>query len=317
MPGVYYIAASCGPSRVADEYYVVDDDTSIISQTAKRYGRRLHWSLRGSCSMTGMINRAAAALLNMRLQNTDTGIIFLTRLAPRCMTLRYITWNTIRSTLEHTQRRSAPLYGYTTRYQALINGVFWIETDQCKEVLAVCYPMWNGDFSDGVMELGVTVETDEQVGMDTSLGYLFFEKTAGSLALFEQWQIYDSLRNSGYIDYPALMNYIWKYAPEYAAAHNLSNQFGLYDTFGLLLNALGEEQELQNFPENNISISAGSRAAISENMGIAFLDPTGDFIGVMVGGQSPCVIHSTKKVIRRVKDFCAAGCMSTCKAMKP
>lgn len=93
---------------------------------------------------------------------------------------------------------------------------------------------------------------------DTSLGYLFFEKTAGSLALFEQWQIYDSLRNSGYIDYPALMNYIWKYAPEYAAAHNLSNQFGLYDTFGLLLNALGEEQELQNFPENNISISAGA-----------------------------------------------------------
>ena len=66
-------------------------------------------SLRGSCSMTGMINRADAALLNMRLQNTDTGIIFLTRLAPLCMTLRYITWSTIRSTLEHIRHRRAPL----------------------------------------------------------------------------------------------------------------------------------------------------------------------------------------------------------------
>ena len=45
-PGVYYIAASRGPFRVADEYYVVDDDTSIISQTAKRYGRRLQESPR-------------------------------------------------------------------------------------------------------------------------------------------------------------------------------------------------------------------------------------------------------------------------------
>ena len=50
-----------------------------------------------------------AALLNLRLQNTDTGIIFLTRLAPLCMTLRYITWSTIRSTLEHIRHRRAPL----------------------------------------------------------------------------------------------------------------------------------------------------------------------------------------------------------------
>ena len=135
-------------------------------------------------------------------------------------------------------------------------------------------------------ELGITVETDEQAGMDSMLWDIcFLDKTAGSLALFELWQLYDSLRNSEYIDYPALMNYIWKYAPEYAAAHNLSNQFGLNDTLGLLLNALGEERELQSFPENNISISEGRQAAISENMGIALVEPTGDFIGVMGGGR--------------------------------
>ena len=41
-PGVYYIAASRGPFRVADEYYVVDDDTSIIPDVEWGLFRRRH-----------------------------------------------------------------------------------------------------------------------------------------------------------------------------------------------------------------------------------------------------------------------------------
>ena len=256
-PGVYYIAASRGPFLVADEYYVVDDDTSIISQTAKRYGRRsqespcfLLYDRNDKSSGCGVIDYEVA---KYRYQHNISD--------PSSSALHDIAIYNMEHNPEYLGAYPAPTctpYGYTTRYHVLMNGVFWIETDQCKEALAVCYPMWNGDLSEGVMKLGVMAEGDKRAGMDIALGYLFFNKTAGSLALFELWQLYDSLRDSGYIDYPALMNYIWKYAPEYAAAHNLNNQFGLNDALGLLLNMLGDERELQSFPEYNIMISEGA-----------------------------------------------------------
>ena len=256
-PGVYYIAASRGPFLVADEYYVVDDDTSIISQTAKKYGRRSQESPRfllydrnDKSSGCGVIDYEVA---KYRYQHNISD--------PSGSALHDIAIYNMEHNPEYFGAYPAPTctpYGYTTRYHVLMNGVFWIETDQCKETLAICYPMWNGDLSEGVMELGIMAEGDKRAGMDIALGYLFFNKTAGSLALFELWQLYDSLRDSGYIDYPALMNYIWKYAPEYAAAHNLNNQFGLNDALGLLLNMLGDERELQSFPEYNIMISEGA-----------------------------------------------------------
>ena len=88
-----------------------------------------------------------------------------------------------------------------------------------------------------------------------NLGYLFFSKRASSLALFELWGQYEELRAGGLIDYPALMNYIWAHFPEYAATYNIQNQMGMHDTFGLLMNALGTEVELQNNPNKVIAMS--------------------------------------------------------------
>ena len=42
-------------------------------------------------------------------------------------------------------------WGYTTRYHVLDSGIYWIETDQCEEVLAVAYPVWVGDLSESVL----------------------------------------------------------------------------------------------------------------------------------------------------------------------
>ena len=92
-------------------------------------------------------------------------------------------------------------------------------------------------------------------GIDNTLGYLFFSKRASSLALFELWGQYEELRAGGLIDYPALMNYIWAHFPEYAATYNIQNQMGMHDTFGLLMNALGAEMELQNDPNKVIAMS--------------------------------------------------------------
>ena len=43
--------------------------------------------------------------------------------------------------------------------------------------------------------------------------------------------------------------------PEYAATYNIQNQMGMHDTFGLLMNALGTEVELQNNPNKVIAMS--------------------------------------------------------------
>ena len=92
-------------------------------------------------------------------------------------------------------------------------------------------------------------------GIDSTLGELFFSKWASCLALFELWGQYEELRAGGLINYPALMNYIWTYFPEYAATYNIQNQMGMHDTFGLLMNALGAEMELQNDPNKVIAMS--------------------------------------------------------------
>ena len=84
--------------------------------------------------------------------------------------------------------------------------------------------------------------------------YIAARKQDGSLALFELWGQYEELRTGGLINYPALMNYIWAYFPEYAATYNMQNQMGMHDTFGLLMNALGAEVELQNNPNEVLSL---------------------------------------------------------------
>ena len=148
--------------------------------------------------------------------------------------------------------------GRTARYKPLMNGVFWIETGTGEEVLAVCYPIWNCDFSETVLKQSEQTEEDVREGIDSTLGYLFFSKRASSLALFELWGQYEELRAGGLINYPALMNYIWTYFPEYAATYNIQNQMGMHDTFGLLMNALGAEVELQNNPNEVIVMSTAA-----------------------------------------------------------
>ena len=57
------------------------------------------------------------------------------------------------------------------------------------------------------------------------------------------------------IDKPALMNAVWTRFPVYAAAHNMREQWGRNDGFGIMLRALGIETELQSSPENMIVLT--------------------------------------------------------------
>jgi len=61
--------------------------------------------------------------------------------------------------------------------------------------------------------------------------------------------------DTGLIRKPELMNAIWKYMPEYAAAYNAQEQAGLHDALAILLQTLGADSEPQGLPEYMISLS--------------------------------------------------------------
>ena len=53
----------------------------------------------------------------------------------------------------------------------------------------------------------------------------------------------------------ALMNAIWRDNPAYAVVYNLEEALGLHDTFGLLMQQVGVEQELVGSTEQMIVYS--------------------------------------------------------------
>ena len=88
-----------------------------------------------------------------------------------------------------------------------------------------------------------------------TLGYLFFEEPYFCLVIFELVYLREEWLKSGMVDLAALMNAIWRDQPGYAAAHNLSEQSGLHDAFGVLLNILGTEVELSSSTDRMIAIT--------------------------------------------------------------
>ena len=72
-------------------------------------------------------------------------------------------------------------WGWTLRYRVLDNGVYWLETSQCKTALAVCHPVWTTEFSDGIVQAGKKLIHSK--ADDVELSYLFFEERASCTAI--------------------------------------------------------------------------------------------------------------------------------------
>lgn len=144
-------------------------------------------------------------------------------------------------------------WGYTTRHKTIHNGVYWIETDQCVSTLAVCYVIQD-DFSSAVRNLSTQTEHDIEQGLNETMGYVFFQEDDTCLPLFELVQ-QNSRWDWSMINQPALMNAVWTRFPEYAAAHNMREQRGGNDGFGMMLRALGIESELRGSLDNMITLT--------------------------------------------------------------
>lgn len=226
-PGVFYLSVLPG-----GEYYAVLEDAPI-SQETRAMGRKLE----------------GAPIFIYRLEAEDGAWV-----AVEYEILRYKTVYGL-PIPDGKSLRAAALYGaelrpdyfgiypipprtpwgYTLRHRPLDNGIYWIETEQCIEVLAVCYPVWDGELSEGLLESGQTLDSEDE------MGYIFFRKEIACVAIWELLRTRPELAAVGLIRKPELMNAIWRDQPGYALGYNHQEQIGFHDDFGLLLYTLGTE----------------------------------------------------------------------------
>ena len=139
-------------------------------------------------------------------------------------------------------------HGCTLRYANLGNGIYWTETEQCTEMLAVCFPIWDAELSEAAQKLGIPVSD--------SMGGLFFPEAASCVPIFELMQTRRAWER--FVDVPALMNAMWEGFPEYVLAYNGWEQAGLNDLPGVLLSSFGAEVELTGRPDRAIRITPGA-----------------------------------------------------------
>ena len=131
--------------------------------------------------------------------------------------------------------------------------MFFIETDRCEAMLSVCYPIWHSDLSEFTVALGEFTDSDRAMGIDPALAPIFFPEETACLVVYEILPMHPELVKSGTVDPLALQNAIWRQYPEYATQHNIVEQAGLNDTFGLLARTIGIDADLSSSADNMIS----------------------------------------------------------------
>ena len=254
-PGVYSIIARMHPDRLlTDEFYVVDRSSTIISDAAKKYGGAMseipQFLLFPYDKKDGGFPIIAYELARYRVTNGEK--------LEHMGNLHNMAFYGMEQYPRYFGYYPAPTMtpkGYMTRYQTIDNGIFLLETDQGNRLMAVCYPIWESDLSDALTSAGLQTDYDIAHNISETLGYLFFEEPYFCLVIFELVYLREEWVKSGMVDLAALMNAIWRDQPGYAAAHNLSEQSGLHDALGVLLNILGTEVELSSSTDRMIAIT--------------------------------------------------------------
>lgn len=246
-PGVYYLAVIPN-AETAEEYYIVLEDAPI-SQEARAMGRPLKSSSARAYLLDSEDGSHAAVKYEVLRYLTLQGLPL-----PEGSSLGEAALFGMERRPDYFGAYPVPFltpWGLTLRHRPLDNGIYWIETERCVEILAVCHPACE-ELSEGLPELGRTLEAEGE------MGYLYFPKEAACVAIWELLRIRSELTASGLIRRPELMNAIWEHQPGYALGYNAQEQAGLHDALGLLLYALGvEDRELKGSLEYMIAVTEG------------------------------------------------------------
>lgn len=251
MPGVYDVILESSETGTAAEGFIVHRSAADISDMAKRYGKPAP---------------AYPELLIYTEDNTGNSryIIgyelfryrILHQLAlPEGENIRSIAAIGAEMYPEYFGSYPVPLrtpWGYTTRHKVIANGLYWLETEQCRRGLALAAPIYD-DLSDGARGLAERCNDDSG---EHAPAYLFFRKPDSCVPLFELLSDMRKERLCCEIGWAALMNAVYLHHPEYATQHNLAEQAGINDGLGRFLHTMGLEAELHSSPERLLSLTA-------------------------------------------------------------
>lgn len=213
-PGVYFLSSK------EKEVYVVTVDAPAISEKARSYGRELP-------------ERPDLRVYELYQEGSGWHIIGfeVRRYQMKCHlpiedskdSLLTIAFYGMEEHPDYFGTYPVPIYtprGCTVRHRTLLNGVYWLETDRCEEMLAVCYPVWQSDISIPEQNLAEQLAYDQMRDINNTLGYLFFPKQSCCIPLYELCKLHPEIENSGLVHMEALSNAILRFYPEYATVHN-------------------------------------------------------------------------------------------------
>jgi len=251
--GAYYISLQSPARPFCSEYYAIFADSPVISPEAKAYGKPApnHPEL-----LMYPLDDPYAGYMVVRYEIYRYYACSHIPL-PDVETLHSIALTGMEYHPEYFGNFPIPSstpHGLTVRHRALANGVYWIETDQAVQMLAVTYPLWDG-LSDMAQKVAEQLPHDLECGIENTLGYMFFEERTSCIPIFELLNSYPTWTETGLIDKLALMNAIWQDFPEYAIIANGWEQSGTNDMVGTLLIELGEDVERNVSSEQLIRIS--------------------------------------------------------------
>ena len=217
-PGVYFLIVEKDSERA--EVYVVTEDAPAISEEARNYGQDisdcpglrvypLHEKGSGKYIIDFEVCRYQVKC-HLPVEGSTDSLLSRALYGME----EYPDYFGTFPVPFHTPR------GSTVRHKVLSNGVYWLETDRCEEMLAVCYPIWEADISISEQELAEQLAYDRMQGINNTLGYLFFPRQSSCIPLYELCRLHPQIEESGLVDMKALMNAILRFYPEYTAAHN-------------------------------------------------------------------------------------------------
>lgn len=254
MPGVYDAILEFSETGLAVDAFIVLSNAGEISAAAKRYGKAdpdypdLLVYLEDDTGNTRYI--VGYELFRYKILHHLP--------LPEGETIRGIAAAGAELYPKYFGGYPVPFYtpwGCTTRHKIIANGLYWLETEQCRRGLAVACPKYD-DLSDGARGLAdLFHDGSSQADMEMP-GYLFFTEANSSVPLYELVSAIPKEQLCCEVNRAALMNAVYQHFPEYAAQHNLAEQAGLNDGLGQFLHTQDIDVELKSDPERLISLTA-------------------------------------------------------------
>lgn len=251
-PGVWLISVAPEDNvEFCVEYYAVWENTPAISKEAKRYGQRLD-SHPGILLFPLYVEGGDWKVIEYELQKyrMKNGLP-----SSENKSLLETAWEGMEVHPAYFGAYPVPTVtplGYTLRHKSICNGVYWLETDRGRQVLAIYRGMCD-DLSD--MALTLAAPDNREMGLPDTWGYFFFTKKASCIPTFEMLPLHPEWVTDRIIDKTALMNAVCRHYPQYAISYNLREQAGKNDMLGKVTHDICPEYELHSALENMVAFS--------------------------------------------------------------